>query len=209
MTYEDLPPILSCEEAKKTGDTPETKVNDKAKVGNITKRVDLAFGDTAQAIADSDVVVEGNFYFCGTTHAAIEPHCAIGHMDPRGMLTVISATQVPHYLHRDLAWVLKLPANRIRVIQPAVGGAFGGKSEPFDLEFVVAYLSMKCGRPVKCLYEREEVFYAHRGRHPMDMKMELGATSDGRLKGLRSEIDIDGGAYASFGLITAYYAGQC
>ncbi|MBL93216.1 MAG: aldehyde oxidase [Myxococcales bacterium] len=208
VTYEDLPPILSCEEAKVTGDTPETKVNDKAKRGNITKRVDLAFGDTDDAIKNSDVVVDGQFYFCGTTHAAIEPHCAIGHMDARGLLTVISATQVPHYLHRDLAWVLKIPANRIRVIQPAVGGAFGGKSEPFDLEFVVAYLSMKCGRPVKCLYEREEVFYAHRGRHPMEMAMKLGASTDGTLKGLRSEIDIDGGAYASFGLITAYYAGQ-
>ena len=74
------------------------------------------------------------------------------------------------------------------MIQPAVGGAFGGKSEPFDLEFVVAYLSRKCGRPVKCLYEREEVFYAHRGRHPMEMAMKLGASTDGTLKGLRSEL---------------------
>ena len=67
---------------------------------------------------------------------------------------------------------------------------------------------MATGRPVKCLYTREEVFYAHRGRHPMQMKMKLGASKDGTLKGLRSQIDIDGGAYASFGLITAYYAGQ-
>jgi 4-hydroxybenzoyl-CoA reductase subunit alpha len=208
VTYEDLEPILSCEAAKMSGETPDTKVNDNAKRGNITKHVDLSFGDVSQALEQSDIIVEDDFFFVGTTHAAIEPHCAIGDVDPRGNLTLISATQVPHYLHRDLASVLELPANRIRVIQPAVGGAFGGKSEPFDLEFVVAFLSMKCGRPVKCLYTREEVFYAHRGRHPMHMHMQLGATKDGKLKGLRSQIDIDGGAYASFGLITAYYAGQ-
>jgi 4-hydroxybenzoyl-CoA reductase subunit alpha len=83
---------------------------------------------------------------------------------------------VPHYLHRELARVLDLDVARIRVVQPAVGGAFGGKSEPFDLEFCVAALSRKTGRPVKILYTREEVFYSHRGRHPMKMNYRTGAT---------------------------------
>jgi CO/xanthine dehydrogenase Mo-binding subunit len=89
-----------------------------------------------------------------------------------------------------------------------VGGAFGGKSEPFDLEFCVAALSRKAGRPVKILYTREEVFYAHRGRHPMDMRFKIGATKDGQLTAVESDILIDGGAYHSFGMITTYYAGQ-
>ena len=124
------------------------------------------------------------------------------------MLTVISATQVPHYLHRELARVLDVPYDRVRVIQPPVGGAFGGKSEPFDLEFCVAKLAMITGRPVKLLYTREEVFYSHRGRHPMKMHYRLGATRDGHLTACDAKTLIDGGAYASFGLVTSYYSGQ-
>jgi CO/xanthine dehydrogenase Mo-binding subunit len=115
---------------------------------------------------------------------------------------------VPHYLQRELARVLDLDVARVRVVQPAVGGAFGGKSEPFDLEFCVAKLSMKTGRPVKILYTREEVFYSHRGRHPMKMRYRLGANREGRIRGVDGKILIDGGAYASFGLVTTYYSGQ-
>ena len=205
VTYEDLPPVLDVDDAA-APDAP--KVNEHAKHGNVTKKVELAFGDVDAALASCAHVVEDDFFFQGTTHAPIEPHCAIGDVDARGVLTVISSTQVPHYLHRDLAEVLGLPQSRVRVIQPAVGGAFGGKSEPFDLEFVVAKLAMITGRPVKCLYTREEVFLAHRGRHPMRMRFTTGVDANGRIKGVKSQIDIDGGAYASFGMITAYYAGQ-
>ena len=129
-------------------------------------------------------------------------------MSADGQLTVWSASQVTHYLHRELAKVLGLGAEKIRVIQPVLGGAFGGKSEPFDLEFAVAALSRKAGRPVKCLYTREEVFYSHRGRHPMDMKFKVGCDAEGKVTAVESDIVIDGGAYHSFGLVTAYYAGQ-
>jgi 4-hydroxybenzoyl-CoA reductase subunit alpha len=176
--------------------------------GNITKVVKLAFNDVDGEMEASEVRVDGDYYFEGTTHAPIEPHCAIGYMDPGGKLTVWSSTQVPHYLHRELARVLDLDVARIRVIQPAVGGAFGGKSEPFDLEFCVAKLAQKTGRPVKILYTREEVFYSHRGRHPMRMSCRLGADREGRIRSVDHQILLDGGAYASFGLVTAYYAGQ-
>lgn len=209
IEYEPLPPVLDTETASRTGDDADTKVNEKAKRGNITKRVDLSFGEPEQAFAAAPVVIKNRFHFQNTTHAAIEPHCAIGDFNPATqLLTVYSATQVPHYLHRELASVLGHPQNAIRVIQPALGGAFGGKSEPFDLEFVVAKLSMLTGRPVKLLYTREEVFYAHRGRHPMDMDFEIAASQEGKILGVKNHIDIDGGAYASFGMITAYYAGQ-
>ncbi|MGK7312042.1 MAG: molybdopterin cofactor-binding domain-containing protein [Candidatus Longimicrobiales bacterium M2_2A_002] len=176
--------------------------------GNITKIVDLAFGEVDEEMDGSDVVVEGDYYFEGTTHAPIEPHCAIGMTDPDGKLTVWSSTQVPHYLHRELARVLDLDVARIRVVQPAVGGAFGGKSEPFDLEFCVAKLAQRTGRPVKILYTREEVFYSHRGRHPMRMKCRLGADREGTIRAVDHDIVLDGGAYASFGLVTTYYSGQ-
>jgi CO/xanthine dehydrogenase Mo-binding subunit len=153
-------------------------------------------------------VVEAEYFFEGTTHAAIEPHCAVAHVEPNGLLTVWSATQVSHYLHRELAKVLQYPANRIRVIQPPLGGAFGGKSEPFDLEFCVAKLALLTGRPVKILYTREEVFYSHRGRHPMRMKYRTGFSRDGKLRAVDAHTIIDGGAYSSFGLVTTYYSGQ-
>ena len=176
--------------------------------GNVTKMLELAFGEVEEELAASEVKVEGDYYFEGSTHAPIEPHCAIGYMDPGGKLTVWSSTQVPHYLHRELARVLELDVARVRVIQPAVGGAFGGKSEPFDLEFCVAELARRTGRPVKILYTREEVFYSHRGRHPMRMKCRLGSDREGRIRAVDHDILLDGGAYASFGLVTTYYAGQ-
>lgn len=176
--------------------------------GNITKMVKLEFGDVDAGLDEADVVVEADYFFEGTTHAAIEPHCAIGLFEGNGKLTVWSATQVPHYLHRELARVLEVDPARVRVVQPLVGGAFGGKSEPFDLEFCVAKLSMKTGRPVKILYTREEVFYAHRGRHPFHMTYRTGVTRDGKLTSVDAKIVLDGGAYASFGLVTTYYSGQ-
>ncbi|WP_405282907.1 xanthine dehydrogenase family protein molybdopterin-binding subunit [Gaopeijia maritima] len=176
--------------------------------GNVTKMVALEFGDLESGFASADIEVEGGYRFEGTTHAAIEPHCAIGQFEAGGRLTVWSSTQVPHYLHRELAQVLELDPANVRVIQPPVGGAFGGKSEPFDLEFCVAALARKTGRPVKILYTREEVFYAHRGRHPFDMWYRTGMTRDGRLTAVDARIVLDGGAYASFGLVTTYYSGQ-
>ena len=110
--------------------------------------------------------------------------------------------------HRELAEVFGIPQAKIRVIQPALGGAFGGKSEPFDLEFCSALLSKKASRPVKILYTREEVFYSHRGRHPMDFDFAICANAEGNITGVDNDIVIDGGAYHSFGLVTTYYAGQ-
>jgi 4-hydroxybenzoyl-CoA reductase subunit alpha len=205
VEYEPLPAVMDIDAALAH---PEWKVNEKAREGNISKQVHLAFGDLEGELAASDVVVEGDYWYEGSTHAPIEPHCAIGDFDGTGFLTLYSSTQVGHYLHRDLARVLGLPAQRIRVIQPVVGGAFGGKSEPFSLEFCAAKLSMMTGRPVKILYTREEVFYAHRGRHPMRLRYRTGAKRDGTLTGVDALIHIDGGAYSSFGLVTTYYSGQ-
>ena len=205
VEYEILPPVLSVEDAL---DNPENQVNPFSRKGNVSKRVHLTFGDVDGGLENADVVVDDNWYYAGSAHVPIEPHCAIGDMGPDGVLTIYSSTQVPHYLHRELARVLEMPADRIRVIQPKVGGAFGGKSEPFDLEFAVCKLSAIVGRPVKILYTREETFYSHRGRHPMHLRYRVGATKDGKLTSVKANIHLDGGAYSSFGLVTTYYSGQ-
>ena len=210
VEYEELPAFLDPYEALAAdGSTPYVHEPKKeGGNGNVTKQVQLEFGEVDELMVGSDVIVEGQYFFEGSTHTPIEPHCAIGLWDGVGKLTVWSATQVPHYLHRELARVLELDPARVRVLQPLVGGAFGGKSEPFDLEFCVAKLSMLAARPVKILYTREEVFYAHRGRHPFHMKYQMGSTNEGKLTSVNAEILLDGGAYASFGLVTTYYAGQ-
>ncbi|HZD04606.1 MAG TPA: molybdopterin cofactor-binding domain-containing protein, partial [Longimicrobiales bacterium] len=217
VEYEELPAYLDPEDALAAGGSYEDgsyihPPRKEGRSGNVTKKVFLEFGDVDGLMGSSDVVVEGEYFFEGTTHTPIEPHCAIGQYEEDGSgasrLTVWSSTQVPHYLQRELARVLGLDQARVRVVQPPVGGAFGGKSEPFDLEFCVAKLAMLTGRPVKILYTREEVFYAHRGRHPFKMWYRTGATSEGHLRSVDARIVLDGGAYASFGLVTTYYSGQ-
>ncbi len=205
VTYEVLPAITGIDDAL---EFPEIQVNEKASEGNLSKHVHLAFGPVDDVLAASDHVIEAEYWYEGSTHGPLEPHCCVAEFDTSGFLTVWSSTQVAHYLHRDLAKVLALPTQRIRVIQPVVGGAFGGKSEPFSLEFCAAKLSMITGRPVKILYTREEVFYAHRGRHPMRLRYRTGINDDGELTGTDARIHIDGGAYSSFGLVTTYYSGQ-
>lgn len=205
VEYEVLPAVTGIDEGLAH---PERQVNEKAGEGNISKQVRLEFGPVDAALANSDAVVEAEYWYEGSTHAPIEPHCCVAEFDATGFLTVWSSTQVAHYLHRDLAKILALPTQRVRVIQPVVGGAFGGKSEPFSLEFCAAKLAMLTGRPVKILYTREEVFYAHRGRHPMRMRYRTGIRRDGKLTGTDAVVHLDGGAYSSFGLVTTYYSGQ-
>jgi len=208
VEYEILPPVFEAEEALEPSDHPIHEPKKDGHNGNVTKHVHLEFGEVDAAMRDSEVTVEGEYYFHGTTHTPIEPHCAIARQNVNGLLEVWSSTQVPHYLHRELARVLDLDVAEVRVVQPAVGGAFGGKSEPFDLEFAVALLAIRTSRPVKILYTREELFYSHRGRHPMEMSYRVGATKDGHIKAVDGKLLLDGGAYASFGLVTAYYSGQ-
>jgi 4-hydroxybenzoyl-CoA reductase subunit alpha len=212
VEYQELPPVLDPHRALADPSNPVHEPQKPGHNGNISKIVKLEFGDVEGGLAAADVVVEGDYFFEGTTHTPIEPHCAIGLWEegglPAGRLTVWSSTQVPHYLHRELAKVLELDPAKVRVVQPAVGGGFGGKSEPFDLEFCVARLAMKTGRPVKILYTREEVFLAHRGRHPFHMRYRVGASADGRLTSVDAKTLLDGGAYSSFGLVTTYYSGQ-
>ena len=204
VEYEILPAATDLDTAMTR---PEIGLG-KDRKDNVSKGVDLSFGDVDAALAGSEVVIEGDYHYEGSAHAPIETHCAIAQVDANGLLTVWSTTQVPHYLHRELSRVLRVSPARIRVVQPPIGGAFGGKSEPFSLEFCAAKLAMVTGRPVKFLYTREEEFYAHRGRHPMRIHMKVGASSDGKLTAVDVKTAIDGGAYSSFGLVTTYYSGQ-
>lgn len=208
VAYETIPAVLRMEDALEPVEPGAEKVNPHTKYeGNVFKEVRQSFGDADGAIDGAASAVEGKFEFQGVTHAFTEPHAVVAHWEGDGRLTVWSATQVPHYLHRALADVTGLPLHRIRVVRPFVGGAFGGKSDPFPHEMAAAILSRKSGRPVKILFDREEVFISNHGRHPGKTTMALSADGEGRLTALRTDALIDGGAWGSFGVITTYYNG--
>lgn len=207
VSYEELPPFLKAEDSLKDC-APELKIHPETRQSsNLQKEVQQNFGDVDAAFAASAHVTRNTFHFVGVTHAFTEPHCTIAHYEPNGRLTLWSATQVPHYLHRDLAAVMGMPMHKIRVIRPMVGGAFGGKSDPFPHEMIAALLSRKTGRPVKIRFDREEVFLSNHGRHPTKTQIAVGCNADGKITGLEIDALIDGGAWGSFGVVTTYYNG--
>ena len=204
VDYEVLEPVMSIDAAllQPKGE----RIQDYGGPNNIHKLVALEFGDVEGGFARADHVREDVFFFQGNTHLPMEQHSAIAtYVD--GKVTLWSSTQVVHYVHRALSKVLELPMNRIRVIGAAHGGGFGGKTDPFAHEIVVAKLAMITGRPVKCTLTREEVFYAHRGRHPVLMWVRTGVTGDGRITAMHFKSALDGGAYGSYGVASTFYTG--
>ena len=204
VEYELLPTISDPEEALAT---PEPRIHDYGDEGNIHKRVALEFGDVEKGFADADEIFEDTFFYQGNTHLPIEQHASVAIKDPEGKLTIWSSTQTPHYLHRALAKVLQMPAAHIRVIATPNGGGFGGKSDPFQHEIVVSKAALLLNRPVKICLTREEVFYCHRGRHPVLMKFKTGVKRDGTITAMDLQTLIDGGAYGSYGVASTFYTG--
>ena len=204
VDYEILPTIADPEEALAT---PEPRIHDYGEHGNIHKLVALEFGDVEEGFAQADEVFEDTFFYQGNTHLPIEQHASVATKDPDGKLTIWSSTQTPHYLHRALARVLQMPPAHIRVIATPNGGGFGGKSDPFNHEIVVCKAALLLDRPVKICLTREEVFYCHRGRHPVLMKFKTGVKRDGTITGMHLQTLIDGGAYGSYGVASTFYAG--
>lgn len=204
--YIKLKPFLTIDDS--INDIGETeKIHQHTKFNNnIHKKAELRFGDQKQGLEAADVVSEMSFEMEGVSHGFTEPHAAHAWWDENG-LTVVTATQVTHYLHRALAKTLEVPLSRVRVIKPYVGGGFGGKSDPFPHEIIIAHIARKTGRAVRVRLNREEVFLTNHGRHPSRMTIRLGADNNGTLTALDADIAIDGGAYGSFGVVTSYYNG--
>ncbi len=204
VEYELLPTISNFDDALAT---PEPQIHDYADDGNIHKKISLKFGDVEQGFDDADLILEDNFFYEGNNHLALEQHSSIAVTEDDDRVTVYSSTQCPHYVHRALTKTLDIPASRIRVIACSNGGGFGGKSDPFNHEIVVAKLALKLGRPVKITLTREEVFYCHRGRHPVQMHLKTGFRKDGTMTSQHLRTTLDGGAFGSYGVASTYYTG--
>lgn len=204
VDYEPLPTIATVEEAIST---PEPRMHAYADRGNLHKVVSMEFGDVEAGFAEADRIYEDLFFYDGNTHLPMEQHATVAVPEDERRLTVYSSTQTPHYLHRALAKVLGLPASRIRVVATPNGGGFGGKSDPFGHEIVCAAMALKLGRPARISLTREEVFYCHRGRHPVQMRLRTGVKRDGTLVAQTLQTTLDGGAYGSYGVASTYYTG--
>lgn len=205
VVYEPLPIVTSLTEAVETTEEP---IHGDGPRNNRDREISLEFGDVDAGFDIAHHIREDVFFYQGNNHAALEAHGALGVVEDDGRLHVFSSTQVPHYLHRILARVLEMPESRIRVTATPTGGGFGAKTDVFSHELVAGQMALITGRPVKFVLTREEVFYAHRGRHPVLMWVKTGFTSDGRITAMSFRTFIDGGAYGSYGAASLLYTGQ-
>lgn len=204
VEYLPLTTISSVDEALAN---PEPRIHSYGDYGNVHKSVSLEFGDVESGFAAADEIFEDTFFYQGNTHLPMEQHASVAVPEDDERLTLYSSTQTPHYVHRALAKVLAIPAARIRVVATPNGGGFGGKSDPFNHEIVAAKMALKLGRPVKIALTREEVFYCHRGRHPVLMHVKTGVTRDGKITAQHLKTALDGGGYGSYGVASTYYTG--
>lgn len=204
VEYEELPAVLDALEAVKPG---APLVHDRYE-RNINTHVAHEFGDIEAAFAASHIVREEIFTGNFVHQAPMEPQAAIAHWEHDGTLVLHSSTQAPHYVQYMMAHIFHIPLGRVRVIRPCVGGGFGVKAATNPLEVSAALLSRRLGRPVKIVFSREDMFHYYRGRHKQHMNFKLAVDREGRITAFKSEIHLDGGAYSSFGVATAYYAGS-
>ncbi|UCF96858.1 MAG: molybdopterin-dependent oxidoreductase [Spirochaetaceae bacterium] len=166
------------------------------KKGNLLHEARIARGDVRKAFQRCSVIVDHAFSTPAIEHAFLEPEAGIGIPNPDGGVTLKMGTQCAFDDRSQLARILALPEDKIRVIQQPMGGAFGAKEDILIYQFL-ALGALKCKRPVKITLSREESLRTHPKRHPAVMHYRVGADAEGKLVAVEAEITLDGGAYAS------------
>ncbi|UCD64870.1 MAG: molybdopterin-dependent oxidoreductase, partial [Candidatus Zixiibacteriota bacterium] len=204
VDFEELPLVLDGRTAMDDG---QPQLHEMYK-RNICARVNWHFGDIEAGRRESHIVRTDHITSKMQDGAFMEPQSVVAETDSQGNLTMWSSTQAPHYVQRTLAMALGVPLHKVRVIKPAVGGGFGPKASCSTAELATCLLAMKTGRPVKLTFDREQVFLHSRARHQFFHTMTTGVKKDGTLAFLEHNCILDGGAYASFGIATIYYAGS-
>jgi len=204
VEYEVLEPVMSIDAALQT--PKDERIQDYAGPNNVHKLVALEFGDVEGGFARAAHIREDVFFFQGNTHLPMEQPQRGRHLHRRqGHPLVLDAGRA---LRASRALQGARAADESHpVIGAAHGGGFGGKTDPFAHEIIVCKLAMLTGRPVKCTLTREEVFYAHRGRHPVLMWVRSGVTRDGLITAMHFRSALDGGAYGSYGVASTFYTG--
>jgi len=204
VDYEELPGVFDPEEAMKKG----APVIHDYRPNNVSVEYHWNFGDVEKAFADSYLVREDRFTTGKVIVGFLEPPASLAYYDPAGYITVRAAKQSPYFHYRHLAACFNLPLSRVRIIQPLIGGGFGGtKNDSVAGDFCVVMLSKKTGKPVKYIYTMDEVLTTCRRRHNMIVYNKMGMTRDGLLTAVQSRVVGNGGAYTAIGPLTMYLAG--
>lgn len=161
---------------------------------NICVHYKIRKGNVDEAFAKADVIVEGEYHTPVQEHAYLQPEAGLAYIDSEGLVTVEAGGQWTHADRETIAHALGLPNEKVRVIYPAIGGAFGGR-EDMSVQIVLALAAMKLQRPVKTIWSRRESIIGHGKRHAAVLKAKWGATKDGKLIAAEIELVGDGGAY--------------
>ena len=198
VDYDPLPPMFTAQQALAEGAPllhPERGTN-------LFQTFNYEHGDLARGEADSEVVVEDRFRLPYVSHACMETSVILANFEPGGRLTLWSTTQIPFLLQRDLAEALDMDGRDIRIIQTAIGGAFGRGLDIYPFEPIAALMARKAGAPVRLSFSRREEFQATPVRQPAEVYHRAGADRHGRLtfREVRAMLDI--GAYVSWGTVT-------
>jgi CO/xanthine dehydrogenase Mo-binding subunit len=190
VEYEDLTPVFDPFEAMQPGAPQLLERYPENKMVHYRIRK----GDMAAGWAAADVVLEGEYSTGYQEHAYLQPEAGIGYIDEQGRVTVVVAGQWTHEDQHLIAHALGLPEDEVRVIYPAIGGAFGGR-EDMSVQIVLGLAAWKLRRPVKIIWSREESMLYHHKRHPIFMKLKWGARKDGVITAMHAEVVGDGGPY--------------
>ncbi|MEZ0215205.1 MAG: molybdopterin-dependent oxidoreductase [Xanthobacteraceae bacterium] len=186
---------------------PASRIADPSR--NLVAEVHGHIGDVEAGFAGADFIHEGTYSTQRVQHAHLETHGCIGWLDPEGRLVVRSSTQTPFLTRDALASLFDLDPERVRVLCERVGGGFGGKQEMLT-EDIVALAVLKTGRPVKLEFTREEQFLASTTRHPMQVRVKVGAKADGTLTAIAMHMVSNTGAYGNHGGGVLFHgAGEC
>jgi len=195
IEYEDLPVITDIEEATKD----DSVIIHPDNCSNIFSPFHIKNGDIKSGIHASDFIIEDSYETPAQEHAYLQPEAGYGYIDDEERITVIVAGQWTHEDREQIAHALNIPEEKIRVIYPAIGGAFGGR-EDMSIQIVLALAVMKLherniNRPIRIIWSRKESIIGHHKRHPYKLKLKLGANKDGILTFLEADITADSGPY--------------
>ncbi len=196
VEYEDLQLVDNPEKAMLADQPllhPETG-------SNVFCQYRIRKGDVEAAFDQADVIVEGEYHTPAQEHAYLQPEAGLGYIDHEGRVTVQVAGQWTHEDQEQIAHALGLPLDQVRIIYPAIGGAFGGR-EDMSVQIVLALAAWRLhqrglNRPVKIIWSREESIIGHHKRHPYVIRARWGATREGKVIAADVKVIADGGAYA-------------
>ena len=201
VDYEVLEPVLDLDTAIDHPSVvhPENDLTCNFPIGlererNIASSHTSEYGDVEAELVKCEVVVEETYRTQAQAQAMMETFRTFTQLDQAGRLVVISSTQIPFHVRRQLARALQIPATRIRVIKPRIGGGFGAKQTGVS-EVYPAIVTLKTGKPAKIVYERKETFMASNSRHATRFKVRMGANRDGIIRVVDIQGCSDTGAY--------------